>query len=155
MPSVAASLLVLFTGSIWVYPLAAQTHLGGWDVTDTALLRRLALPMNDRFGAIPDTLERTPRQIRISFHNPPFAPIWATLAPNGGTVCHDLGLVEKEVAKPIAAYVYQRSPDQAVDTVTVVFHKRMGYQAGYCSSSSYLRFRPTELLPGIPPTRIR
>jgi hypothetical protein len=126
---------------------AAQTRVLGWPPAEQTALEQIGKAIADVFGATPDTIERTPRQIRIAFTNAPFTPIWFTLQPNGGIVCHDLGaFIERDVAKPIAAYLFGRSPDTAVDTVAVVFHKRTGQlQIGGCSGNSHIRFRPTEL----------
>jgi hypothetical protein len=140
-------------------PIARPLYIGGWPESQRAELERVARGMNDNIGAIPDTLTRTPSHIQIVFNNPPFAPIWGTDAPNGGLICHDLKGSMKDLVKPIARYIYAKTPDRNVDTVSVIIHTaiRLG-GFGRCSSGARIGFTAAELAPGpglvpVPPTR--
>src|ERR1700681_2764308 len=125
---------------------SAQTAVVGWSESKRTSLEQIARDLTDQFGATPDTLVLTPGHVHIVFDNPPFAPIWATPGPRGGQVCHDLGFMLRDVAKPIARYVYIRSSDPAIDTFSVVFHLAARYGAiGRCSSTARLGFSAAEL----------
>jgi iron(III)-enterobactin esterase len=135
---------------------AAQTAVVGWSESKRTNLEQIAHDLADQFGATPDTLVLTPGHAHIVFDNPPFAPIWATPGPRGGQVCHGLGSIMRDVARPIARYVYTRASDPTVDTFTVVFHLATRYgDIGRCSSTTRLPFMAAELRTRsvLPPTR--
>jgi hypothetical protein len=128
--------------------LANHTELVGWPPNLTASAAAGSREIGTRFGVPPDTFARSPGTLRIVFRDPPFAPVWASSDPQGGTVCHDLGLVMREIALPIAREVYRLSPSSAeVDTISVALsgHTKNG-TSGSCSTGAVLRFRPAELI---------
>jgi iron(III)-enterobactin esterase len=127
---------------------SAQTAVVGWSESKRADVEQIARDLTNAFGATPDTLVLTPGHAHIVFDNPPFAPIWATPGPRGGTVCHDLGpMIMRDIAKPIARYVYMRSPDRNVDTFTVVLHLASRHGVAGCWSTARIGFAAAELRP--------
>jgi hypothetical protein len=127
-----------------------DTQLVGWPPSFTTRATAAIREIGATFGATPDTFALSPRNMTIVFRDPPFAPVWASQGPRGGTICHDLGMrLLRQIALPIAREMYRLSPaSNEVDTVSVALfgHARRGI-IGSCTSRPLLRFRPEELGP--------
>ena len=126
-----------------------DTQLVGWPPSLNARAGAASREIGATLGATPDTFALSPRNMLMVFRDPPFAPVWASSGPRGGTICHDLGSVLREIALPIAREMYRLSPaSNEVDTISVALagHTRHGI-IGSCSSRAVLRFRPEELVP--------
>jgi hypothetical protein len=129
--------------------LINHTQLVGWPPSLSARAAAASREIEVWLGVTPDTFALSPGELRIVFLDPPFAPVWASAPPDGGTSCHDLGATMREVALPIAREVYRLSPtSNGVDTISVAVlgHATNG-TSGSCSMETALRFRPAELIP--------
>lgn len=128
---------------------SGDTQLVGWPASIKDSAANTSREIGARFGVAPDTFALSPRNMTMVFRDPPFAPVWASPGPRGGTICHDLGMILREIALPIARDMYRLSPvSNEVDTISVALsgHARRAI-IGSCSSRAVLRFRPQELVP--------
>jgi hypothetical protein len=126
-----------------------DTQIVGWPPSLNTRAAAASREIGATLGAIPDTFALSPGNILMVFRDPPFAPVWASPGPKGGTICHDLGIVLRQIALPIAREMYRLSPAaNDVDTVSVALsgHASNG-SSGSCRSRTLLRFRPEELAP--------
>lgn len=127
--------------------LVSRTQLVGWPSSLSARAAAASRAIEAWLGVTPDTLAQSPGELRIVFLDAPFAPVWGSSDPQGGTNCHDLGRTMREIALPIAREVYRLSPVSAgIDTISVALsgHAKNG-TSGSCSMETALRFRPAEL----------
>jgi hypothetical protein len=128
---------------------SSDTELVGWPASLNKSAASASREIGTTFGVAPDTFALSPRNMIMVFRDPPFAPVWASPGPRGGTICHDLGFVLRQIALPIAREMYRLSPaSNEVDTISVALagHARR-WIVGSCSSRAVLRFRPEELVP--------
>jgi hypothetical protein len=129
--------------------LVRHTQLVGWPPSLSARAAAASREIGEWMGVVPDTFALSPGDLRMVFLDPPFAPVWASLDPQGGTNCHDLGATVREITLPIAREVYRLSPQtNGVDTISVAVsgHAKIG-TSGSCGNETAWRFRPSDLTP--------
>lgn len=127
---------------------SSNTELVGWPTTLKDSAATASREIGSILGVAPDTFALSPKNMRMVFRDPPFAPVWASPGPRGGTICHDLGILLHQIALPIAREMYRLSPaSNDVDTISVALSGHAWRIIGSCRSGATLRFRPEELTP--------